>query len=159
MAERIHRDYSKPNSYETIKATELRSIVDKYLNLLSYSVIAVAHGRTSNAVKHLIEGKIPTDYSEGGKRERPVYKLMRAKSSLDYNREPSKRDIAYCKKLKRRGRGLNECSVILHLSTERLKAIKVGFLGLFDLEKTNGVSRIRPRNSREDITQVHRRES
>jgi hypothetical protein len=143
VAERINRNLVPPRAQKTITAKEWRLIVDEYLSGKEPRDIAKRQERAETAIRNVLF-KVASDYAEEGKREAPVSKLSRAASVLDFNREPTKRDVSYLRRLRKGGRTLLECSAICHLSPERLKAIRVGFFGLFDLEEERA-NVVRPR--------------
>jgi len=76
----------KENAGSEVTDSELREILDRYLNGESEGKIAIRFGRTPRAIESLLV-KIRTDYTEDGKRTPMMERLNGVSSSLDRQRK------------------------------------------------------------------------
>ena len=121
---KVNHKKEELRAYEPIPSSEYREILDTYLSGMNFREISQGLNREQEAVQLIINSKIPMNYDEGGKRKPAIERLNEEESSLDPHRKPTRRDIEYLKRLKRRGRNLSECSLVLYLIPERIQQIE-----------------------------------
>lgn len=98
-----------------ISGQEFRDVCD--LVLLGYNEDEIAEklGRTADGAFFILD-KIYNNYDERGKRTPPLEKMEGCPSCLDYDREPTKYDIKWYRKMRNSRRKNSEIKFTLHIN-------------------------------------------
>lgn len=113
---------------EDLEACDFRHAADLRLQGVGLKEIGDNIGRNANAVRVILEHRIPTNYCEpdedGRPKRTPILTRMRGvESRLDRDREPTIHDRSYLVLLLEGGRTFEECQQVLHLKPETLRRL------------------------------------